>query len=74
MCEQLYTNTFDNLDEVGNFFQRNKLLKLILKEIENLSSLASIFRKWIHNLKHCHKENPGSDRFMGKSQQTFEEK
>lgn len=35
-------NTLDNLDEVGNFFERHKLPKLTQEERDNLNNPGSI--------------------------------
>lgn len=40
--EQLYASKLNNIDERDKFFERHKLLKSTLQEIDNLNSLTSI--------------------------------
>ena len=41
-CEQLYANKFHNFYEAGKFFERHKLPKYILEEIDSPVSIKEI--------------------------------
>ena len=40
-CEQLYTNKFDNLEEIDNFLETYSLPKLNQEEIDQMNRLIS---------------------------------
>ena len=64
--KQLYTNKYDNLENMNRFLESYTLLKLNHEKVENLNSSTTIvLKKWISNLKSFHiqkqnKELPGT--------------
>ena len=69
-CEQLYTNKFDNLEEIDNFLETYSLPKLNQEEIDQMNRLIS--RNEIEYVIKTLPTNksPWPDDFTGKFYQT----
>ena len=70
-CRQLYANKMDNLEEMGKFLERYKLLRLNQEETENMNrpitstEIETVIKKLPTN------KNPGPDGFTGEFYQTL---
>ena len=72
--EQLYANTWDNLDEMDKFLETYNLPKLNQKESENLRRQIAINEIEAVTKKLPTNKSPGPEGFTGEFYQTFKEK
>ena len=71
--KQLYANNMDNLEEMDNFLENHKLLRLNQEEIENINrpTTSTEIETVIKNLPT--NKSPGPNGFTGEFYQTFRE-